>query len=130
MNSETNTLVGLIAINIFLYSSWGDPWGGWAFGTRYLIPTMAYLSLFVGIWISKKYSLWKAIPAFILFSFSSAVSLLGVLTTNAIPPKVEADFLHTGYNFMQNLIFFKDGKSSSFIFNTYASHYVSLTQYY
>jgi len=130
LTTEVNVLLALIVINIFLYSSWGDPWGGWAFGTRYLIPTMAYLSIFLGIWVSKKYSILKAIPTFILLAFSSAVSLLGVLTTNAIPPKVEADYLHTGYNFMRNLDFFKDGRSSSYVFNTYLSHIVTLNDYF
>src|SRR5258708_1635000 len=44
---EISILVSLVAVNIFLYSSFGDPWGGWAFGPRYLIPSMATLSLFV-----------------------------------------------------------------------------------
>jgi len=42
---ETSTLLGVAAINIMLYASFGDPWGGWAFGPRYLIPTMRRIEI-------------------------------------------------------------------------------------
>ncbi len=31
-------IVGAVLANILLYAMWGDPWGGWAFGSSYLIP--------------------------------------------------------------------------------------------
>jgi len=131
---ENYFLVGLVAVNFFLYSSWGDPWGGWAYGPRYLIPSMAVLSLFIGLFLSRmKKVAWRLstdIITFILFAYSSAVALLGALTTNAVPPKIEADFLKMNYNFMHNLIFFKNGQSGSFMFNTYFSKYVTLPQYF
>ena len=131
INPETTTLMGLVFVNIFLYSSWGDPWGGWAYGTRYLIPSMAVLSLFAGYWFVHSPRAWiSRILALPFFAYSSAVALVGALTTNAVPPRVEAVALHSKYNYLFNIDFLKDGKSGSFIYNTYAHNYVSLLQYY
>lgn len=130
-SAESAVLLGSLAVVLFLYSSWGDPWGGWAFGPRYLIPTYPVLALSIAMWLSNgKFGFLKRLVSFPLFIFSSMVALLGVLTTNAVPPKVEADFLHTGYNYYSyNLKFFQDGRSSSFIFNTFLSHKLTLLQY-
>ena len=131
INLEYGVLLGLIGVNLFLYSSWGDPWGGWAFGPRYLIPSMAILSLFIGIFLHEiKYKWTARIVAYIFFVYSSAVSLLGTLTTNAVPPKVEADFLHMQYNFLRNYFYFKKGESSSFVYNNFLSGSVSLSEYF
>ncbi|MCR4329519.1 MAG: hypothetical protein NUV65_03160 [Candidatus Roizmanbacteria bacterium] len=123
------TLLALVGINILLYSSWGDPWGGWAYGPRYLIPSMAILSLFVAFWLSRG-EVWKKVIAFILFAYSSAIALLGALTTNAVPPKIEADFLGLKYNFLYNIDFFMDGRSGSFLYNTYFANTISLQDYF
>jgi hypothetical protein len=126
-DKESATLLATVGVIIFLYSSWGDPWGGWAFGPRYLIPAMAIFSLFVSYWLSNgKFKLLSRILAFGLFCYSSAVSLLGALTTSAIPPKVEGDYLGMPYNFLQSLTFYISGKSGSFVFNQYISHYTTL----
>jgi hypothetical protein len=131
---EIFILIASVAVNFFLYSSWGDPWGGWAYGPRYLIPSMAILSLFAAYFLSQiKKIVWRIVTGvitFILFAYSSAVALLGALTTNAVPPKIEADYLHMNYNFMHNLIFFNRGQSGSFMFNTFFSKYVTLQQYF
>jgi hypothetical protein len=128
--TEYGVILFLIAVNVFLYASWGDQWGGWAFGPRYLIPTMAFSSLFVGAFVqSLKYSVLKRVLAFLLFAYSSAIALLGALTTNAIPPKIEAIPLQTGYNFMRNLVFFRGNRSGSFVYNTYFSGQMDLLQY-
>lgn len=130
-NLEIAILLSTIAVNFFLYSSWGDPWGGWAFGPRYLIPSMAILSIFIGVFLHEvKHKIISRIITFILFLYSSAVALLGALTTNQVPPKVEADYLHMKYNFFLNWDYFMHGKSSSFIFNQYASKYINLQQYF
>lgn len=125
-------LLSVVAVNVFLYSSWGDPWGGWAFGPRYLIPSMAILSLFVGLFVDQYSYRWiRKIVAFLLAVFGSFVGLLGVLTTNAIPPKVEAMLLPIKkYNYFRNLDFLADGKSNSFIFNTHFSKNISLNEYF
>lgn len=131
VNLEIGTLIALVCANIFLYSSWGDPWGGWAFGTRYLIPSMSILAMFAAYWISRpKWGVARKLLALLLFAYSSAVALLGALTTNAIPPRVEADYLHTGYNYFLNLKYLNDNRSGSFIYNTYVHQFMSLREYF
>ena len=49
INLEAGTLLGVTAVIFLLYSSFADPWGGWAYGPRYLIPAMPILSLFAAI---------------------------------------------------------------------------------
>jgi hypothetical protein len=128
---EMSILVASIAVNIFLYSSFGDPWGGWAFGARYLIPAMAILSLFVALWLSKYGNvLYIKLTAFILFIYSAAVALLGALTTNALPPKVEAAPLKIPDTYTWNMRFLQNGASSSFMYNTFFSSHISLIDFY
>lgn len=128
---ENIILLAIVIVNLFFYGSWADPWGGWAFGPRYLIPSMAPLAIFVGYWLhNTKYKIIGKITALFLFVISSAISLLGALTTTLIPPKVEADYLHMKYNFLLNWDYLMAGKSGSFAFNEFFSRYVNLTQYY
>lgn len=123
---ESGVLLSLIGVNLFLYASWGDPWGGWAYGPRYLIPSMSILAIFSGIFLSYRPTWWKSLVAFVLFTYSSAIALLGVLTTNSVPPRVEADSLGMKYNFLRNLEFFYDNKSSSYVYNHFLSDNLSL----
>ncbi|MBI4009561.1 hypothetical protein HY357_04965 [Candidatus Roizmanbacteria bacterium] len=129
---EKKILLSLVFVNVFLYSSWADPWGGWAYGPRYLIPSMATLSIFVGIWLSriKRHVVIARVLTFFLFAYSSAIALLGALTTNQVPPKIEADYLKMKYNFFLNWDYLMDGKSGSLIFNEYISKYMTLQQYF
>lgn len=125
----------LITLNLLLYSSWGDPWGGWAYGPRYLIPSMPWLALFVGVFIAQ-FSRWWTILiscsiAFILYLFSMGISLLGALTTNAIPPKSEGLLLPAKeYNYLLNWDFLNAGKSNSFVYNTYLAKHITLIDYF
>lgn len=126
---ETVTMLASVAVIIFLYSSWGDPWGGWAFGPRYMIPAMAMLSLFAVLWLVHGKLAWLfRLITVVLFGYSSAVALLGALTTNAVPPKIEGDYLGMDSNFVHNLKFLTNGQSGSFVLNTYLSPYVTLGQ--
>ncbi len=128
---EIGILLSLLATHIFLYSSWGDPWGGWAFGPRYLIPSMAILSLFAGFWLNNALKrIWVSIVAFLLAGYSSAVGLAGALTTNAVPPKIEADYLKMEYNFLRNFSFLSHNNSSSYIYNEFISSFLDLPQWY
>ncbi len=128
---ELNILLSLIAVNVFLYSSWGDPWGGWAYGPRYLIPSMALLSLFIGVALARlRHALALRISAFILFCYSSAIALLGALTTNAVPPEIEATALHSKYNFLFNWDVMTLGRSGSFLYNTFLAGSYGLREYY
>lgn len=128
---EVAVLLSLITVNVFLYSSWGDPWGGWAYGPRYLIPSMALLSLFIGVAVAQwRRYIWPRIVTWLLFVYSSGVALLGAVTTNAVPPKIEADFLHSKYNFLFNWDVLRDGRSGSYLYTTYFSAHISLQHYY
>lgn len=121
--------LALVTVNVFLYSSWGDPWGGWAYGPRYLIPSLPWLALFAGVALSRRrlFRLKKTV-AFILFLFSSAVALLGALTSNAVPPKSETALLPIKtYNFLHSLPFLRDSKSGSFVYKTYVSAHSNLS---
>ncbi|MDP1689255.1 MAG: hypothetical protein Q8L47_03970 [bacterium] len=126
--AEVSALIGGISANMFLYFSWGDPWGGWAFGPRYMILSIAILSLFVSYSMARG-GLQRRIEIFILFAYSSFISLIGALTTNAIPPMAEAIPLAADYTYFRNMSFFIEGKSGSFFYNAYANVYLSLQEY-
>lgn len=126
--AEVSALIGGISANMFLYFSWGDPWGGWAFGPRYMILSISILSLFV-VYSMAKGGLQRRIEIFILFIYSSLIGLIGALTTNAVPPMIEAIPLGADYTFFRNISFFMDGKSGSFFYNTYANLHMSLQEY-
>lgn len=130
INLEIGVLLGLVGVNLFLYSSWGDPWGGWSYGTRYLIPSMSILALFAAYWVARpRWELARKLCAFVLFAYSSAVALLGVLTTNAVPPRVEAEVLRTGYNYIFNWHYLTESNSGSFVYNEYFVSSFTLLQY-
>lgn len=129
--TEQFFLLSTVFGNLLLYGSWGDPWGGWAFGPRYLIPTMAILSMYIGLWLSntKRYYVSR-IATFILLCISSAISLLGVLTTNQVPPKVEGLFLKLDYNYVLNYQYLMRNISSSYVYHRYFSDIMSVGGYY
>lgn len=127
----------IVGMNILLYSMWGDPYGGWAFGSRYLIPSYAILSIFIALFLTywrKKVLSWVV---FILVSFYSvAVNALGAITTSAIPPKVEVlnleklSGLVQKYTYERNWDILVSGNSKSFIYQIFAKDYLSSIQYY
>ncbi len=130
-------LVAIMGANILLYSMWGDPWGGWAFGSRYLIPSYAILSIFFALlltyWNKKTWLYILILP--ILF-YSIAVNTLGAITTSAIPPKVEVLELETlsgivqRYTYQRNWEFLVAGHSKSFVYQTYLTKYMTPVQFY
>ncbi len=122
--------ISFAAVNFFMYASFHDPWGGWAFGPRYLIPAMAVLSVSAGAAIGVASTWWKRLIAFVLVAYSSAIALIGVLTTNLVPPKVEADFLKLKYNFLRNWDFLQENTSGSYVYNHYLKGEMSLQEYF
>src|SRR5207237_1298615 len=76
---------------ILLYSMWDDPYGGWAFGSRYLIPTYAILSIFMALLLKRiaKYNILLLL-FFAVFTYSVGINTLGAITSNRNPPQVEA----------------------------------------
>jgi len=133
----TTLLIGLIGTNIVLYSMWGDPWGGWAFGSRYLIPCYAISAIFIGIALSyfRKKSLFLIffIP---VFAYSVLVNTLGAITTSTVPPKVEAVALEKlsgvqeKYSYDRNIDYLKSNQSKSFVWRTFAKDKIPALYYY
>ncbi len=132
-----SVLIGIIGANILLYSMWGDPWGGWAFGSRYLIPSYAILSIFIALLLTY----WKRKIIFLLgflpvAFYSIAVNTLGAITTSALPPKVEVLNLEKisgivqKYTYAKNWDFLVSGHSKSFVYQTFLSNYLSSVAFY
>lgn len=133
----TGLLLSVVGANVLLYSMWGDPWGGWAFGSRYLIPTYAILAIYTGIALDqlKKSKLQLGIFGLVLV-YSIAVNTLGAITSSMNPPKVEVWALEevTGtvqkYTFERNWDFLNRDQSKSFIYQTIAWKYLFAQEYY
>jgi hypothetical protein len=135
--SITAVIVASIGVNILLYSMWGDPWGGWAFGSRYLIPTYALLSIGLGIALTQ----WRKNIIFlviflVLFIYSVRINTLGALGTSTIPPQVEVLALEklTGkvqkYDFERSRDYLYEQGSKSFVYNVFIQKYMTAPQYY
>ena len=130
-------LIGVITITFVLYTMWGDPWGGWAFGPRYLIPAFAIMAIFLAFALD---SLRKNILFLIMFLlltiYSTGVNTLGAITTNRNPPKIEILSIEklSGrveyYTYQRNWEFLVNSGSKSFIYQEYAYKYVDAETYY
>ncbi len=131
-----NLLFAVLLLNIVVYTMWGDPWGGWAFGARYLIPGYAILAIYLAILISKIKSEHLLTPILILYLYSTYVNTAGALTTNAVPPKVQVLNLEAlsgkeeKFNYLRNLDLLFSGKSKSFVFNEYLNKFLMADQYF
>lgn len=139
---KNNKVIGslifsIILINFLLYSMWGDPWGGWAFGPRYLIPAMSLLGILTGYTLSiyKKYFIIPAI-FIILFSYFSYVNTAAALTSNALPPQPEVlkleeiSGVEQKYTEERNYSMLSSNNSKSFIFNTYFKNSINAWGYF
>ncbi|MFZ1721455.1 MAG: hypothetical protein WAU07_03035 [Microgenomates group bacterium] len=132
----TALMLSIIGINFLLYGMWGDPYGGWAFGSRYLLPTYAMLSIFLAQLLSHSKSKVVFLLLLLLAIYSLSVNSLGAITSSRNPPKTEAIPLGdvTGriekYSFDRNWEYLTYQGSKSFIYNTIGKHYLSPQQYY
>ncbi len=127
-----NVLLSLVGVNIILYSMFGDPWGGWAFGPRYLIPSAAILAVMTSIAIQRFYkNVIFTLFFFVSFVYSVFVNVLGVVTTAAIPPKQEAMSLMKPipYTYEYNLQLVDDNMVSSLIYNLFLKNSWSAYSY-
>lgn len=124
-------LIAVPATCLTLYTMFGDPWGGWAFGPRYLMASMPELILLAGIGLHK---FMKHIGVKLIYSlvvlYGAGVALLAPLTTNVIPPTVEARGLGLDYTYIINWRMLQDSELNSFIYNTLLKETLSGIQYY
>ncbi len=134
---ELVLLISIICANVVLYSMWGDPWGGWAFGSRYLIPSYAILSILVAFAFKKfNKNAWFYIAFFLVGVYSIAVNTLGAITTNANPPQVEVLALEKlsgvqeRYMFDRNYFYLLNTGSKSFTYNNVFKNILTPVQYY
>jgi len=130
-------LIAIVFVNILLYSMWGDPWGGWAFGSRYLIPSYAILSIFIAFMITNfRKKLIILMGFYILLVYSISVNTLGAITSNKNPPKNEILALESishvqeKYTYERNYDYLNSNRSKSFIFQTFVYKYLSAKSYY
>ncbi len=132
-----NLLLAILGANILLYSMWGDPWGGWAFGSRYLIPSYAILGIGVGLALTK----WRRKYLFtalfmIVFAYSVWVNTLGAITSSSNPPQIEILGLEkqTGlvekYTYERNLDLLNNNISKSYSFQAYLKNYLTVPQFH
>lgn len=127
----------ILGTNVLLYSMWGDPYGGWAFGSRYLIPSYAILAIFIGLFLTYLKKYWLILTAFfVIFVYSVAVNTLGAITTSTNPPKVEIASLEkiTGkkerFSFDRNFEYLMNTGSKSFIYQAVIYKYLTAWQFY
>jgi len=129
--------LSVIAVDLVLYAMWGDPYGGWAFGARYLIPAYAVLSIYLALLLTYlgKHRLFVLL-FFVVLSYSIMVNSVGALTSNSNPPKVEADALsnqvhqRVEYTYIRNVNELNQNLIKSYVFESYAGNYLSAWQYY
>lgn len=141
-NSQMVALfVAAIGANVLLYSMWGDPWGGWAFGSRYLIPTYALLALGIALSLSRYRFSWVFLALLIpLFVYSAGVNTLATVTTNANPPKIQVLALEkqTGheekYTFLRNWEYlngrYQGANAKSFVYQVWGKEHMSPKEYF
>ncbi len=130
-------LLGVLMINIILYGMWSDPWGGWAFGSRYLIPGYAILAIFSSVALSK-YK--KHVPYLFAFSIiliaSYSINTLGALTTSANPPQIQIASLEEisgrkeRFSVDRNWEYLNNSGTKSLVYNNYISKYLDPKTYY
>lgn len=130
---ENKTLSVLLlyvsSITVISYSMFGDPWGGWAFGPRYLIPAAGALCIGLGTIIDRfKKNVLFILIFFILLIYSVLINSLGALTTSLIPPKVEA-VKQIPYTYEYNWQLVDKNFSSSLFYNFFLKNIISARIY-
>ncbi len=126
-------LLGTVGVgNLLLYSMFGDPYGGWSFGPRYLIPATAVIAPGIGVFLQRWGKNSVALLVFYgLVVYSVWLATIGAMTTNSIPPKQEAMYLSTPipYTYQYNLDFIQSNFSSSLIFNMFLKNQITVDSY-
>jgi hypothetical protein len=125
-------LISVPLINLLTYSMFGDPYGGWAYGSRYMIAIMPELMIIAGLGLdyyaksSKKFLKYLVLTLYsVVFMYSSYMALLSPLTTNVIPPTVEAGSLSLADDYRINKERLHLSHLNSFAYNNYFKDYVT-----
>lgn len=134
VNPRASVLItAIVSTNLILYTMFGDPWGGWSFGPRYLIPSAGLMSAAVGYAVFK---FRRNIPFMILFlisvTYSIAISASGTLSTTAIPPKQESITLinYIPYTYEYGFILFEQNHTQSIVYHLFAKPYLNAYGFY
>ena len=134
--------LGIISLSVSLlallvYSLWGDPWGGWAFGSRYLIPAYAMLSLMIASALDRyRRNFILLFIALSLGIYSIFANTTGALGTIATPPKVQVLSLEaiTGrverYSWDRSWEYITGGKTKSAAYEAYFANHLSPLNYF
>lgn len=120
--------IGVITAFIVPYSMFGDPWGGWAFGPRYLIPASAIACAFIAPFLENLRRKWLFAAIFLPVAFYSAyLSSLGALTTNLVPPKIEVENIpdHIPYTPQYNRQLLAKNTTGSLVYNLFLNQFLS-----
>lgn len=129
----TVLFVAVISTNILLYSMFGDPWGGWSFGPRYLIPGAALMSVMVGYAVSSlRRNIFFMTVFLVALTYSVAISASSALSTTAIPPKQESEALidYIPYTYEYSFSLLQSGKSQSIAYLTFAKPFTDPYTFY
>ncbi len=132
----TAVMLSIISLNVLVYSLWGDPWGGWAFGSRYLIPSYALMAVFIAIFLSNMAKNLLLSALFLtLFVYSVSVNTTGAITTSSLPPKVEVLALEQQtkrpqeYTYQKNFDYLQTDHAKAYVFRAFADRFLTATQY-
>ncbi len=135
--SKSVVLTFIASITLMLYSMWGDPWGGWAFGSRYLIPVYAILAISTSVLIAKFGRRLLLLVLFTpIFIYSVYVNTAGALGTVASPPKEEVLFLEsqTGkiqrFSYDRSLELIQSDNTTSIVYNYGLRNSLKLNDYF
>jgi len=123
-------ILTMAGLTITMYSSFGDPWGGWSFGPRYLLPATALLSTGIGLAIERwKRSILFGLAFLTIAGYSIYVAAFGAFTTTQVPPKQEAEHLVTfiPYTYAYNQQLIDQNKTGSLVYNLWLNGRVPLT---
>lgn len=132
LKNYAQIMLSIIVLNIAMYSMFGDPYGGWAFGPRYFIPSAALMCSGLAIWLTKRKSYLMYALFVLSLIYSIFVNLLGSLTTSAIPPKVEAIHLSESipYTYEYNWDLLNSGMTSSLSYDLFFKEKINSLVYF
>ncbi|OGG11395.1 hypothetical protein A2Z00_00490 [Candidatus Gottesmanbacteria bacterium RBG_13_45_10] len=123
-------ILTMAGLTVTLYSTFGDPWGGWSFGPRYLLPATALLSTGIGLAIERwKRSILFGLAFLAIAGYGIYVSTFGAFTTTQVPPKQEAEHLVTfiPYTYEYNKQLIDQGKTGSLVYNLWLNGRIPLS---